>query len=496
MKLLSKSKYLAGLQCPKLLWTQVNEPAEMPAPDAAKQFLSDEGHGIGELAHTLFRDGILVPQDDFSQNLKLSREYLSKRLPLFEAGFGPGRLYSRLDILVPSGHDGWDIVEVKGSTEVKDVNIHDVSFQRHCCREDGLEINKCFVAHVNNEYIRRGDINSAAFFTVEDVTDSVDEATYGLATRIDDMFETIDSKICPECAIGPNCSDPYDCDLIDSCWSFLPEHHVFELYYGGKKSHELFKSGVLSITEIPDGFKLNDKQKVQKACAECGKPHVNQEIISEFMAQLKFPLYYLDFETFKTAIPLYDGARPYQNIPFQYSLHVVKKPGAKPKHFSFLADGKKDPRHDFASSLRKHIGDEGSLVAYNSAFEMGILKQLMDFLPDEAEWIQPAIERFVDLLVPFRNFGYYHPSQHGSASLKKVLPALTGISYEGLGIGKGDEASLAYLELCSEDCDRSRRKQINDDLLSYCGLDTEGMIRIVDTLRNKCSRVNKTLTEP
>ena len=171
MKMLSKSRYLNGLQCPKLLWTSVNAKYQLPEVDASTQFVFDEGHKVGELAHSLYPDGIQVPVDDFAQNLKLSRQYLSLRKPLFEPGFSPGRLYSRIDILVPAGDDDWDLVEVKSSTEPKEVNYHDVSFQRHCCHEAGLEINRCFLVHINKQYVRQGNIDPRMLFKIKDITE-------------------------------------------------------------------------------------------------------------------------------------------------------------------------------------------------------------------------------------------------------------------------------------------------------------------------------------
>jgi len=201
------------------------------------------------------------------------------------------------------------------------------------------------------------------------------------------------------------------------------------------------------------------------------------------LSSLQYPLYFFDFETISPAVPLFDGTKPYQKIPFQFSLHVVRTENDKPEHFSFLSEGAKDPRPELLSELKKVLGDKGSTVVYNQAFEKGILEALGIVFPDYSNWIEGVISRLVDLLIPFRNFDYYHPAQKGSASLKAVLPALTGISYMGMNIGNGEDASIAFLAVTFGDVSDEVRNKVREDLEEYCGLDTEGMIRIIDRLR-------------
>jgi len=209
---------------------------------------------------------------------------------------------------------------------------------------------------------------------------------------------------------------------------------------------------------------------------------VNKEGIKDFLGLLEYPLYYLDFETFSTAIPIYDGTRPYQNIPFQFSLHVQADPDSELEHYWYLADGNGDPRLGLLSTLHKYIGSNGSIVAYNKSFEENILKELAAAFSEYKEWVSSILPRLIDLMIPFRNFAYYNPLQHGSASLKKVLPSITGSGYENLAIAKGDDASLAYLDMASGNLPDEEREKIKNDLLAYCGLDSEAMAKIVDRL--------------
>jgi len=471
---LSKSRYIIGLQCPKYLWLLYNDPSKIPKPDAITQHRFNQGHLVGQLAKKYFPGGIDISEEDIAENIKETKELLKKKKNiLFEAGISAENIYSRADIL-KQVKDEWDIIEVKSSTGVKDVHIQDVSFQKHCYEKAGLKIRKCFLMFINKEYVKKGKINPKKFFKIEDITTQVDDAIKGIQERIDLMFKIITSDKYPDMNIGKRCADPYECP-INECWDFLPESHVFKLHRGGRKSMELFEKGIHAIKDIPDTFKLTGHQEIQRHCSRTGKPYVNKDAIKRFLKTLSEPLYYLDFETFNVTVPLFDGTKPYQQIPFQFSLHI------NGKHYSFLSEGKKDPRKEFISKLKEVLGEKGSIIVYNQAFEKRILKELSETFPKYKKWVDDVISRMTDLLIPFRNFHYYHPKQHGSASLKDVLPALTGKGYEGIEIS-GEEAGLAYLDITYGDLSEKEKEKIRKNLEEYCGLDSEGMVLIVDEL--------------
>ena len=317
----------------------------------------------------------------------------------------------------------------------------------------------------------------------EDVTDRLAEFADGLETRIAEMLAVIDSDECPETAVGRHCNDPYACLLQEECWKHLPEHNVMTLYSGKKLGEDLMAQGILDICNIPEEIKLNDKQQIQKECVICGQPHIDTDEIKSFLKGLKYPLYFMDFETFATAIPIYDGTSPYQNIPFQFSLHVITKPGALVEHYEFLAKGKDDPRPAFLAGLKQDIGPNGSILVYYAAFEKSRLKELAKAFPEYQEWVDSINDHIVDLNVPCRDFNYYHPQQQGSSSLKHVLPALTNLNYADLEIGEGNTASLKYMEAAFGDIPEEERQKIRNDLCIYCGQDTGGMIDILRKLR-------------
>jgi hypothetical protein len=475
MPLLSKSKYLVGLQCPRHLWIAFNDKGKIPEFDAATQKRFDVGHELEEYAKKLFPGGIDIPTEDFKENLELTKASLKEGKVLFEPAFRIDDLYSRGDILVPNG-DGWDVIEIKSATQVKDVNLHDVSFQKYVYEKCGLEIKKCYLMHINNEYVRDGDIDPSKLLIKEDITSQVDEYIIGIEERISKMKEIISDPVMVENSIGPHCSDPYDCPLVDDCWSFLPEGHVFQLYGSKKKGFSLVEDKIYALKDIPDDFKLNDKQGIQIKCEKSGEVHVNKESIKHFLKSFEYPLYYLDFETINPAIPMFDGSKPYQQIPFQFSLHVVNSSGDV-EHHEFLYSGGGDPREEFASALREVIGSSGSVVVYNQSFEISRLKELKETFPENKEWVDNVLSRIVDLIVPFRGFAYYNPKQEGSASIKKVLPAIVGKDYSSLNVSDGGDASLTYLS------NFGKIDSVKKDLLEYCKLDTMAMVWIVEELK-------------
>jgi len=480
-RLLTKSKYLNGMQCLKYLWFLFNDPSKVPEPDDRTQYLFDQGHMVGELAKKLFPDGISIPAENFSANLSRTKELLSKGKTLFEAGFMAEGLFSRVDILQPAGPGSWDIIEVKSTTGIKDENLHDIAFQRYCLEKAGLKINKCSLAYINNKYVKNGDIDPAAFFTVEDITKEAVNACDGIENRIREMVETIAGSECPEVPVSSFCSSPYACP-VTVCWEEMPDNNIFSLYRGGKKCFELYYAGVHHLRQIPDDYKLNASQKIQKSCDISGKPHIDKKAIAEFLAAIKPPVHYLDFETYAPAVPIFDGTRPYQKIPFQFSLHILND--GKISHYGYLAAGSGDPRPQFLTELKNTIEKTGNIITYNQSFEESVLRELETAFPEYTGWVDDVCGRMADLLQPFRSFSCYYPAQNGSASIKSVLPALTGNSYEGMAIADGDTASRMYTAVTFGEASEYERNKVRADLEKYCGQDTEGMVWIIDKLKS------------
>jgi len=475
---------MIGLQCPKYLWVIVNAKNTIPEADDSDKIRFAEGNEVGRLATTLF-SGIDLSELDFKDNIAKTEKSLKLKKPLFEAGILVDDLFSRADILKPVGAK-WDIIEVKSGTKVKPEHIPDLSFQKFVYEKAGLKIGKCFLMHLNNEYVRKGKLDVKKLFIQEDMTSEVEEAIIGIEDRIEVMKQVIAKKACPKLQIHDKCKDPHKCPLISECHGFLPTDNVLKLYRLGKKSFKLIESGIFAIKDVPDEFKLTSNQEIQRRCARSGKVHIDKVEIKSFLDKLKYPLYYLDFETYSTAIPLYDGLKPYSQVCFQFSLHVQDKVNSKCKHYSFLADSL-DPRKEFLVELKKVLGDKGSIVVYNQGFEISRLRELAELFPSYSKWVESVVNRVIDLIVPFRSFFYYNPKQKGSCSIKYVLPALTGKSYEGMEISQGGDASLDYMWIVHglpwrKKATEKDIKKVRENLLEYCGLDTEGMVWIVEEL--------------
>ena len=244
--------------------------------------------------------------------------------------------------------------------------------------------------------------------------------------------------------------------------------------YNGRKNRELYEEGIIHLHDVPDERLSNPQQAIQKK----GKKHIDKKQLKEWLKTLDNVELHLDFETCSFAIPEFDGTRPYQRLPFQFSLHVV--PG---EHFEYLHDGKDDPRPAFLKALKEMLPEEGSVIVFSQGFESSVLRELARDFPEYKEWVKDVLSRMVDLRVPFKKFWYYDPVQKGSASIKKVLPAMTGKGYGEMAISDGDCASIAYLDMNFGKMSKEKKEQIRKDLLAYCELDTEAMVWIVEKLR-------------
>ncbi|MBN1444949.1 MAG: DUF2779 domain-containing protein [Candidatus Omnitrophica bacterium] len=486
---LSKSKYVDGLKCLKLLWYEYNRREEIPETDDGTTALFEQGKAVGKLAHKLFPGGILLERDaEPEKQAEKSLKAASLGKPLFEAGFIFNRLYALADILLPVSGGVWDLIEVKSATSVKEVYCRDAAFQKHVYEGAGLRIRKCYIMYVNNQYVRQGDIDPERLLTKEDITRQVDAIIPSVEANAQQMLQAIREHTCPDIKIGQHCNSPYPCPLESVCRDFLPrDGNVLCLVSPGKRPYELIEKGIYSISDIPGDGGLNEKQKIQVECHKTGQPHINKGGIKQFLNTLKYPLYFLDFETIAPAIPAYDNSRPYETIPFQYSLHIVRKEGMEPEHHSYLAPGNKDPRPEILKRLKQLLGNSGSVIAYNAAFEKTAMRKAVEIYTEYREWLKLIEERVIDLLTPFRSFLYYHPCQEGSASIKNVLPAMTNSGYSYMEIAEGGTASIEYSRITfGEDVPEEERQRILSALEKYCALDTKGMIEIVDELRKLC----------
>lgn len=472
---ISKSRYLLGLQCPQQLWNVVNRPDRVPGPDAATERIFAQGHAIGELAKQRYPGGYEIPFGQLAGTVRKTKDALSGTIPLFEASFARGETYCRVDVLVPR-EDTWDIVEVKSGTRVKEVNVEDVAFQRWVV-SGTVPVGRSYLMHVDNSYVRSGEIDPSLILAIEDVTDEARAIEPLVEARVAAMVRTIDGPE-PDEPIGLQCTAPYACPLIGYCWAEVPEGSVFDLYRGNREeAFERYHRGARRLVDVPDA-ELDERQRVQKRANATGEAQVDRAALGAWLASLEEPITCLDFETASAAIPFADGMRPYEQIPFQLSAHVID---GGVEHHELLSE-QLDPRRAIAEALLD-LPERGTVLAHNASFERRIIRDLAERYPDLRARLRALLDRVDDLAVPFQRFMYYHPAQHGSCSMKAIVPALKIADYGELGIGSGDIAAMSWERLVFNDLDEREREGLRAELLRYCGLDTWGMVEILDRLR-------------
>jgi hypothetical protein len=482
-KLITKSKYIMGLESDCLLWKAVNDSASLPPPDAFTQSKFDAGHEVGELAKQLFANGIDMSNFEFMNNIRETQKALERRKPLFEAGFMVDGVFSRADVLLPLEDGSWDVIEVKSSSSAKEVHIKDLVFQKYVYEKAGLRTRNFSVVHLNNEYVLEGELSIPDLFKRTDVTEEVLLDFSTVADKVAHMKEVISLPTCPAFNYHDVVNSAYGNPCIDEFMNSLPAGSVFELYnIRKKKAIELYESGSKLLSEIPSACKLTEKQKIQVNCFNTGKQHVDAHNISLFVSSLEYPLYHLDFETCMPVIPIFEGCKPNQQVPFQYSLHIEEANGSI-THREFLFTSNGDPRTTFLESLLSDLGSSGTILVYNQAFELARLRELASVDSSYLEWVDSVTLRVADLLVPFREFYFYDNRQKGSCSIKAILPLFSDLDYKTLAVSNGSEAMNLYFKHFVRGDPCLDRDKLIQDLLAYCKQDTWAMVLVLRGLR-------------
>lgn len=486
---ISKSQYLKGVQCPKALWFYRHRRDLAPEISESQQALFDAGHEVGELAQECFSGGIEITEEYYEilKAIKSTENAIADgNEVIYEAtASSSGGAYSRIDIFKKvRGSNAWDMIEVKMSNGVKGYHLDDMSLQRYAFEGAGYNIRKSFLMHINNQYVRKGDLDIRQLFTLEDCTPVVQDRMAVIGDKVKQLISMLNNPEEPPVEIGDHCYDPFECDYTHHCMQHIPDYSVYNIFRG-EKLETLLADDILEIEDVPDGFDATERQAIEVQAVKSGNMHVDREGIRVFLDQLEYPLYYLDYETITPAVPLYDNSRPYQQIPFQFSLHIQAEQGGPVEHMEFLHTDAGDPRPGFVSELINKCGTRGSIVVYNQAFESRINRELGENFPKDADALGAITGRMVDLLAPFRSRILYHPDMQGSASLKAVLPAFVpDLSYDDLVIGDGGTASNKYLCCAKGVADDDTRHAIYTDLKAYCYQDTLAEVRLLEKLYN------------
>ena len=447
----------------------------------------ENGTKVGQLAKGLFGK---YENIDFNENLNIMIDQTKKLLKnkpniITEASFNYNNNFCSVDIL-KNDIDGVEIYEVKSSTEISDIYLDDVSYQYYILNNLEFNIKKACIVYINNKYVKQGNLELNKLFNIEDVTEIAKSKQQEIENNIYElnkyMEEHMDNE--PKDDIGIKCFKPYECEFWEYCTRNLPKPNVFDIKGGMHldKKFEKYYDGKISFNDLQNeninpkyleqiDFELNNLQ-----------PKIDKDYIKEIIKALNYPLYFLDYETYQVAIPEIDGTRPYQQLPFQYSLHIIKEEGAAIEHKEFLAEIEdKDFIRHFAENLIKDIPDNGSVIIYNRAFEPARNREIAEMYPDLKDELERINCNMIDFLEPFKQRKYYTKEMQGSASIKYVLPALyqkdSELDYHNLPVvHNGEEASEAFLSLKGKS--KEKQKEIRNGLLVYCQLDTYAMVKI------------------
>lgn len=476
-KLLSKTKLMRGYRCLKCIYLTIHQPELEPAVTPELQALFDQGNLIGETARKYKPGGTLVDCKpwEFGDALAKTRELIAAGTEtIYEAAFDYAGCYARADIIQYSRESKrWNIYEVKSTLSVKEEHLQDIGLQTWIMAKSGLPIEKVHVMHLNKE-CRFPDLSN--LFIQVDVTQEMRDNYPLVQPKVKEIYDTITRDKVPDIDIGPQCHEPTECPFTAHCWKNIPEPSVFNLPGIKERKWELYQEGIISL----DDPRLTDLTEIQQRMVDVyksGERYVDHAAIRAAVAEWQYPLVFLDFETINPAIPRYDGCGPYQQVPFQFSAHVLAAPDAELTHHEFLVTDSTDPRPTLIPALLNACGTDGSIVAYYGKFEASRIKELAEYSPENSAALLALNERIVDPLPIFRA-AVYDNAFEGSFSLKYVAPAILGAeqSYTGMEVANGGDAQRAFEELCSPKITPERRQKLTDALLEYCEKDTMVMV--------------------
>ncbi len=472
-----------------MLWLQKNKP-ELFDDSVMNKAVLEAGSRVGALARNLFGEYTEIPftPDNFGAMLGRTKKLIEAGTPVIaEAAFSRGGMFCMVDLLKNLGDNNFEIYEVKSSTKCNEIYLHDVSFQRYLLEEAGYNVTRVCVVHINNQYVRHGDLDLSELFHIEDVTERIEALREGVVRNVAKFKEVLKESNEPICDIGEHCFLPYPCGFWEHCSCHLPKPSVFDVANMRVPTKcAKYRDGLVTFEDLADDELLTANQKLQVEMELSGGAHIDRESIRDFLKTLSYPMYFLDFETFSSAIPPYDGIRPYQQIPFQYSLHIANAPDGELEHTEFLGVPEEDPRRALAEQLCTDIPIGACTVAYNMRFEKGVIAALAKQFPDLASHLMDIHDNMKDIMIPFAKRMFYLRAMQGSYSIKYVLPALfpneDSLNYGNLdGVHNGAEAAASFANMANMDADE--RAALRKNLLIYCGLDTFAMVKVLERLR-------------
>ena len=478
------------LSHPAWLWLKKHDKDRLPQVDENTQATFDAGNLFESYAEKQFPDGIRLGFSDYKSYLALPEQTMEALLggakTIFQARFNAGQLTCISDVIQIVGDKELDLYEIKSSTKVKPEHIEDLSFQTHVLEENGFAVRKISVILVNNEFVRSGPINPDDIAYTTEVTDKVRAKMPSTLENIKEALKTLQLQEMP------NPSPTYSGSTYFQDWLSIyksltnpPKYSIYDLVtLNASKISSLEDDGFKLLTDIPEEYPLSPKQHKQVIATKLDQPLIETEPIKQLLDSFEFPLYFLDYETLAGVVPAFDGVRPYQQVPFQYSLHILDSPDSELRHEQYLHTESTNPSQNVAEALRSHIGDKGTVLAWNMSFEKSCNKFLADQVPELSDFLLSLNDRMNDLDIPFKDLWYVHKDFFGSYSIKYVLPVLAPhLSYKILGIQNGASAQRLWMQGVIDGKDTIDKDVLFADLIEYCKLDTLAMVEIYNVLR-------------
>lgn len=476
-----KATFLNAIVCPTRGWFTRNLKHAAP-PTEADQLRMEEGQEIGRRARLLFPDGVLVPWQKTEAAVKQTARLMADRMvpAIFEATFCAGDYVAKTDVLLREKR-GWHLLEVKSSINISQELVDDLAYTVMVARQAGIKIVHASLLLLSGTY--ELGMDDAKLFVRHDCTADVSKTIETFKPFWDSVPATALAKTRPDPELKFACRS---CEFFSTdCLGKDAQDHIFELPRLSERTFDrLVKMNATTIPEIPAGFTLTDPQERVRKAIVTGKPVVAKKELARFLNTVNWPAFYLDFETVKSAIPLFPGITPHEQIPTQFSIHVCDEPGKVADHRQFLADPAKDGRRELAERLLEDLDGDGQIVVY-SGFEKTILNKLGQLFGDLQPDLAKCVARLFDLEKAFRNW-FCHPNFHGRTSIKVTLPALVDLSYDGLPIGDGDTAVARYVRMARGEITGRAADEARRDLLEYCGQDTLAMVELYERLVEIC----------
>lgn len=470
--LITKTNFITYLDAPRHLWAIKNNKILDQEINAYVQHLFEQGYDVERYAEKYIQEYLI---DEYA---------VDQDKVLLQPTHIDGEFEARTDVLILNPDTNkWDMYEIKSSTSISKQHKYDATFQKLVFSKK-YDLGNIYILHLNKEYELRAEINLQSLFIATDITEHTeklkDQVHLSRYEALDHLRSYTEEQV-------PACIRPKTCPCLDICHPNLPEYSIYDvnnLTASEKKIRQLEEMEVLSVYDIPHDFPLTEKQKFQVQVAQSNQPSIDTDGIKADLEGLEYPLYFIDYESFNPAIPMYDGYRPYDQIPFQWSLHTMHEPNGELEHSEFIETEQVDPVPAFLTKLREVLGNEGSIIVWNKSFEGTQNKRMGEIHPEFQEFCEDMNNRMYDLMDIFRDGVYAHPKFKGSYSIKKVLPVLVpDLSYDGMDIAEGATAMASWDEMVNKDATPERKEKIRKDLLKYCELDTLAMVRIFEELQ-------------